>query len=110
MSHAPYLPFDEPLRPPRPVPAPVKFDVCERKHGGVETSVAANLRTNKAAGQKMILDYLKSHKDGTLREVCKANGKAPNEISGRFTDLKIAKAIRRTGERRDGCYVWELVK
>ncbi len=46
----------------------IESDITARKHGGVETSVEADKRVDKTAGRMMVMDYLGSHIDGTLKE------------------------------------------
>jgi hypothetical protein len=88
----------------------IESDITARKHGGVETSVEADKRVDKTAGRMMVMDYLGSHIDGTLKEICRYFHKEKNELSGRFTELGPLGMgmIERTGEKRNGCFVWRL--
>jgi len=83
------------------------FDVCANKHGGVETSVEANLKPDKVGDRHFIHQLiLEAGSNGlTLKEACSKMGRTPNQISGRFTEIKARGMIRREG-RRDGCFIW----
>lgn len=86
----------------KPVVSP---DVCEGRHGGVSTSTAANKRVCKHQDRATILDLVRAAKDGlTIKEACAAMGKTPNQISGRFTELKMLEKIEVRGSR-NGCGV-----
>jgi len=81
----------------------VSPDVCESRHGGVSTSAEANKRVCKHQDRATILDLVRAAKDGlTLKEACSVLGRTPNQISGRFTELKMLGKIEVRGTR-DGC-------
>lgn len=86
------------------------FDYCAARHGGVETSVAANARVApvKTRQEAAVLALVrKAGLDGlTLREACLRLGKGMNALSGRFSSLHAKGLIRRTERRREGCFVW----
>jgi len=52
--------------------------------------------------------YIIEHKKAHLKQVARAMGKFPNQISGRFTELKAENIIEDTGERDEGCTVYRL--
>ena len=73
-------------------------DVCARKHHGNANSTAANVKasSHKHNDRATILRLIRESKDGmTLKELCSAMKRLPNEISGRLTELK-------TGRFKDG--------
>jgi hypothetical protein len=77
-------------------------DICASRHKGVDTSVQANKRVDKDQDRKTVLVFIKlAGDDGmTLDEVCVKMNRKPNEISGRFTELKVREKILRTTRRR----------
>lgn len=84
-------------------------DICARKHGGNENSVAANERAAgaKARIKSLILNDLEMLGSLTLAEFCERHGYEKNAVSGRFSELKRDVLIYQDG-RRDGCGVWRL--
>ena len=85
-------------------------DICANRHGGNTCSVDANKRVNKAADREAILRLISAEKNGlTLKEACLVMMKTPNQISGRFSELKRDGLIVTEG-RRDGCGVNYLIK
>jgi hypothetical protein len=82
--------------------SPVERDICARKHGGVDTSVAADKRVQKERDRNLILAYIKAARDYgiTLDEMCIQLERKPNEISGRFSELRNQEQIVATSRRR----------
>jgi predicted ArsR family transcriptional regulator len=81
---------------------PDLFDICANRHGGTETSVAANLRVEKSTDRALVLSLLRLSPAGkTLDEVSAVLGRPPNQLSGRFTELVAAGQISKTDERRN---------
>lgn len=80
------------------------WDICERKHGGAETSAEANARIapHKAAARAEILDAIRAAADGmTLDELAERFGKASHKISGRVTELLKLELIVVAGKRKN---------
>jgi len=46
----------------------------------------------------------------TAKEYAGIIGKGLNAVSGRFSELKKAHKIKITGDKREGCAVWEVSK
>jgi DNA-binding MarR family transcriptional regulator len=87
-------------------------DICRVRHGGVETSEAANARTqpSKSARQQAVLALLRERGTLTLREAATESGAQMNALSPRFSELHQRGLIERTADRRDSCWVWRLVE
>ena len=70
-------------------------DLCRRKHGGAETSVAADKRVEKAKDRELIYGYIKAAGayGRTLDEISVLLDRPCNTISGRFTELRKAGRI-----------------
>lgn len=86
-------------------------DICERKHGGAETSQDAfkHAEASIKQTQQEILDLLQHLTLGiTSKEYAAIVGKGINAISGRFSELAKMGRIHKTGDRRDGCAVWKV--
>lgn len=79
------------------------FDICERKHGGVATSVAANRKVNKELDRAKCLNFIRAKGTATSKEIARYMNKPLNSVSGRCSELLAIGAIERTSERRDGC-------
>jgi hypothetical protein len=81
---------------------PVEPDVCRRKHGGAATSVLADKRVQKAADREEILRLVRAAGTygATLDELSLALDRPPNQISGRFTELRKRGAIIDTEQTR----------
>jgi hypothetical protein len=77
-------------------------DICANRHRGDRESRKANLRVNKSADRVKVLVLIRaSGKRGmTLDEASSTMRKAPNQISGRFTELKRRKQIEPNEETR----------
>ena len=77
-------------------------DICARKHGGVDTSVAADKRVQKERDRNLVLGHIKAARDFgiTLDEMCILLHRKPNEISGRFSELRMLEQITPTVRRR----------
>ena len=73
---------------------PGAADICARKHGGNAHSAAANDRAgaHKHTDRDTILKLIRESSDGlTLKELCAAMRRLPNEVSGRLTELKTGR-------------------
>ena len=82
--------------------SPIEKDVCANRHGRVDTSVAADKRVQKERDRHLILGYIKASRDYgiTLDEMCIVLERKPNEISGRFSELRNQEQIVATSRRR----------
>lgn len=82
-------------------------DVCENKHGGDAESTAAFQTVNRHQDRTKILNLIiATEKQGaTLDELSVVMQRAPNQISGRITELKVQNKIISSGTRktRTGC-------
>lgn len=83
-------------------------DVTARKHGGNQRSVEAFAKVNVPGDCEKIVEYLRTHKDGTSKEIAANMGKHLHQISGRFVTLN-GKYIVRTGFKRENADVWRLI-
>ena len=92
------------------------FDVCERRHKGNARSAAANraLHPYKPTARERIVTFVRAcqHHGATLLEVAatmdhptKARKYFPNELSGRFTELRDVELFE-SGRQRQGAIVW----
>ncbi len=89
-------------------------DICRRKHGGSETSEAANERihSRKEVDRSRILaytDFMGSY-GITFKEVCSALDLKPQTASARLAELKQAVELVPKGIRRDNCAVFVRAK
>ena len=83
-------------------------DVCASRHGGAETSVAADKKVKKEADRQLIYDYIvaSKHYGHTLDELSILLHRPPNSISGRLTELSYQRKIIYSGRKRrtrSGC-------
>lgn len=82
-----------------PTPEP---DICANRHGGADTSVAADARVQKAKDRELI--YRLVDQAGlwgiTLDELSVRLQRTPNTISGRLTELRVAGRITGNGLTR----------
>lgn len=78
------------------------LDPCFNRHGGVDTSVAAHRRINKNKDRATVKGYIRAAGvyGYTVDEVSILLDRAPNRISGRFTELATAREIVRTERTR----------
>ncbi len=83
-------------------------DICANRHGGAETSVAANKTVDKETDRLKILGLIKQYPifGYTLDELSMKMGRSPNQLSGRLTELRMRGLIwishtrkTRTGRR-----------
>jgi len=88
---------------------PSLFDICERKHGHNQESVAANQqiashkRNLQAKVYELILRY--AHVGITLKEIVRLSGIPINSVSGRISELKADGVVQPNGQIREGCAV-----
>ena len=83
-------------------------DICENRHGGNENSATANPKVCKAQDREAVFALVERYHNGsgiTLKEACTIMQRLPNQISGRFSELRAAGRIRVSG-RRKGCGVY----
>jgi hypothetical protein len=88
-------------------------DICERKHCGAATSVEAfdKVEPTLRMVHQEILGLMIHLTNGlTAKEYAGITGKGLNAVSGRFSELKKANKIKITGDKREGCAVWEVSK
>jgi len=80
----------------------VEPDICRNKHGGVETSMLADRRVQKANDRRLMLGYIKAAGlyGHTMDEISLLLSRSPNCISGRFTELRKAGSIIKTSMKR----------
>jgi hypothetical protein len=83
-------------------------DICINRHQGNSQSRSANKVVKKDYDRAEVLAYIIEHRKAHLKQVARAMGKFPNQISGRFTELKAENIIEDTGERDEGCAVYRL--
>jgi hypothetical protein len=89
-------------------------DININRHGGNAQSNKANkaVAPHKLNWRERILgfvSYRHSHGLGTtLKDAGVEFGKERGQISGRFTELKVAGLIVETGEERDGFMVYRI--
>ena len=77
-------------------------DICANRHGGNTESVEANPNPNaKERDRLFVLREVRGvgARGITLDELCAACGRLPNQLSGRFTELKRAGEIMTRGRR-----------
>jgi hypothetical protein len=87
-------------------------DVCERKHGGSDTSAEAYRKHSGIwPNDRMnILEFIRQDELGTtLADVAVMMGKEKNQVSGRISELKRMGFIIDTGRRRNGFAVYRAV-
>lgn len=65
-------------------------DICRNRHGGIETSMLADRRVQKANDRALILGYIRASGayGMTLYEMGVVLDRECNRISGRFSELK----------------------
>ena len=85
-----------------------ELDVCASRHGGVETSVAADKKVQKETDRLLIYNYIVAsrHYGHTLDELSILLHRPPNSISGRLTELSYQRKIiysDRKRRTRSGC-------
>lgn len=88
-------------------------DICERKHGGVETSRMAfeKARGNAQAQRNLIHREISTRGDLglTSKEYAQSVSKPLHAISGRFSELQRDGWIFKTEQTRDGATVWKAI-
>lgn len=83
-------------------------DLCTKRHRSNAQSLKANKTVRKDYDRAEVLAYIIEHGKAHLKQVARAMGKFPNQISGRFTELKAENIIEDTGERDEGCAIYRL--
>ena len=78
------------------------FDICHNRHRGNPESVAAHATGQKAQDRERVYTMIQQRgwHGATVDEVAVALGRDPNQISGRFSELKADGRIRKTPRRR----------
>jgi len=93
-------------------------DVCAGRHHGNANSASANMRAepHKHGDRQRIYELIRDSEDGmTLKELCSAMKRLPNEVSGRLTELKTGRfkngsVMIRVSGSRNGCGVHYAIK
>ena len=87
---------------PKPFHWRKKPDICARKHGGNPQSTLANQRGDHPTDRQRVYELIQvaGPTGRTLDEVAAILGVAPNRISGRVTQLKVAGKIKSLGTTR----------
>lgn len=80
---------------------PPLLDICENRHRGNPESVAGNLKVDKHAGRRSVIEILKGG-NFTAKEIAFRLGKPLHTLSGRCAELKMLGIIEATGNRREG--------
>lgn len=84
-------------------------DICIHRHKGNAESVAANERVapfKDRDRERIYRWFLEKAKGGaTSKDVTRCLGIPYTTVSGRLSELKAAKWLRETGQRRDGAAV-----
>ena len=77
-------------------------DVCQRKHGGADTSIMADQLVNKARDRELIYGIVRAAGayGQTLDEVSVLLDRPCNRISGRFTELRVAGRLTMSDRMR----------
>ena len=83
-------------------------DICKRKHGGAETSMAADKAVEKERDRELVYGYIQraGAYGHTLDELSVLLDRPPNRISGRLTELRVKGRILtsdKTRPTRTGC-------
>lgn len=85
------------------------IDICENRHRGAETSIAAfeKVKHTKQLMYDRIMYLAQQRKDYgiTVHDVSHQFGKTPNEVSGRLSELKMLGKLKKSGLRRNGAAV-----
>lgn len=87
-------------------------DPCAAKHGGARGSEEAFETATLGASEhrQQILALIRAKGRLTLKEYCEVYNVTPNQVSGRFTDLRRAGLIEQTDQKKAGCYYWIIAK
>jgi len=91
----------------------METDICERKHGGAETSQEAfeKVQPQIKIIHQEIIGLMEHLTNGlTSKEYAGIVGKGLNQISGRFSELSKMGMIVKTDIRREGCAAWKVAK
>ena len=79
------------------------FDWCGSRHNGNAQSDAAfdSIKNDLTEMENEVLQFIERQglRGSSIDEMAAATGKAPNQISGRFTSLKAANKIMKIGTR-----------
>jgi hypothetical protein len=88
------------------------FDVCKNRSRGSVTSAMANeaVAPTKEEMRQRIFKFGKTCPDFTIKDVCAHFDKTPNAVSGRIFEMFEDGDIRKTGEIRQRCQVYEVVQ
>lgn len=91
------------------------WDITGSRHGGNRQSIQANIKVTpyKESSKMKILELMfdreSSNRGTTLQDACSVLDKHPNQISGRFTELKALDIIGETDADENGFMVYRLV-
>lgn len=83
-------------------------DICINRHQGNEQSITANQRANKELDRQTVLNFIVKHGRGYSKQIARYMGKPLNCISGRISELKADEVIEDTGDRAEGCAIYQL--
>jgi predicted transcriptional regulator len=77
-------------------------DICATRHGNDAESLAAHATVDAVTDRNLILSMItiRGTQGLTLDEASILTGRPPNQISGRFSELRMKGAIRATEQRR----------
>ena len=77
-------------------------DICRRKHGGAETSMAADKRVQKVNDRRLVFGYIREAGayGHTLDEIAVLLDRGVNCLSGRLTELRKRGQIVATDRTR----------
>lgn len=88
------------------LPIPLNFDVCKTKHRGNLRSQEAHEKVKKIkiSLRDLVLNFisLQGEHGATCEEISKSLERPMHSISGRCSELKIARAVRIDGKRNGG--------
>lgn len=90
-----------------------QIDICEARHKGSPESQDAfeKVKHTKQLMYDKIMYLAQQRKDFgvTVHEVAGAFGKTPNAVSGRLSELRMMGKLKKSGERRNGAAVLQIV-
>ena len=85
-------------------------DITENRHKGSPESIAANKRVNKVKDRAKVFELIGKLGYSYSKQIARLMDKPLNSISGRFSELKRDGMIEPTGDRNEGCAVYQLKK
>ncbi len=87
-------------------------DITGNRHKANAHSAAANERVEPAKDvmRRKIYDWARAFGSFTLKDVCRAFDKLPNQVSGRLSEMKALGMVKETGESRERCAVLSVTQ